>query len=705
MPSDKAGQIEHCTGLPADITDSKAVEERLQLAASVFRHAGEGILVTTLDAEVIEVNQAFTDITGYSREEILGQTPRVLSSGKHDAAFFAEMWRQLIAEGCWSGEIWNCRKSGEMYAQMLTISVVRDLQGRPLRYLGLFLDISQQKEHELRLERVAHYDSLTGLPNRALLADRLRQAMVNARRRNERLALVFLDLDGFKAINDTHGHAAGDKLLIALAGRMTHGLRSGDTLARLGGDEFVAVLIDLKDDNVATPVVERMRAAAAQPVSIDGVVMQVTASLGMSFYPQSDEVDADQLLRQADQAMYQAKTTGKNRILVFNAEQDRDVRGHHEALEAIRRAIANGEFELHYQPKVNMRTGQMIGVEALIRWRHPDRGLLHPAAFMPALSGHALGIELGEWTLTAAMAQIQAWKAAGLVIPVSVNIEAQQIQRPDFVAKLRALLAEHADVGAGELELEVLETSALEDISRVSQVMEACRDMGVGFALDDFGTGYSSLTYLRRLPTSLLKIDRSVVHDMLDDPEDLTILQGVIGLAAAFGKEVLAEGVETLAHGQILLYLGCERAQGYAIARPMAADAIARWLATWRPDPSWLKLALVNRDDLPAIFAMVEHRAWIAEVMAHLRGDRDAPPALDPRHCRFGQWLHQQSTRRCRGEHRKLDAIERLHHEIHDRTHALVALKQCGQTAAALAGGIEIQGLRDRLLGELTKML
>lgn len=705
MTSDKAGQIVHCTGMLADITDSKAVQERLQLAASVFSHAREGIMITTLDATVVEVNQAFTDITGYSREEILGKTPRVLSSGKHDVAFYAEMWRQLTAEGDWTGEVWNRRKSGQTYVQMLTISVVRDLQGLAIRYVGLFSDISLQKEHERRLERIAHYDSLTGLPNRVLLADRLRQAMVNAHRRNEKVALVFLDLDGFKAINDTHGHALGDQLLVALAGRMTHGLRGGDTLARLGGDEFVAVLIDLNEDEAATPVVERLRAAAAQLVSIDGVELKVSASVGVTFYPQIDEVDADQLLRQADQAMYQAKLKGKNRVVVFNVEQGRSIRANHETREAIGRGLLNDEFELHYQPKVNMRTGRLDGVEALIRWRHPERGWLMPAAFMPAVSGHALGIDVGTWTLATAMAQIQTWKAAGRRIPVSVNIEAQQIQSPDFVDRLRALFAGYAGVGAGDLELEVLETSSLEDISRVSRVMEACRDMGVAFALDDFGTGYSSLTYLRRLPTSLLKIDRSVVHDMLDDPEDLTILQGVIDLAAAFGKDVLAEGVETLAHGQILLYLGCARAQGYAIARPMAADAVLPWLATWRPDPSWLNLTLVSRDDLPAIFAMVEHRAWAAEVTAYLRGDRDAPPALHPHHCRFGQWLDQQSTRRSHGEHRNLDDIERLHQEAHARAHALVALKQQGQTAAAQAGCTEIQVLRDRLCADLMKLL
>ena len=686
-------------------TDPAAVQARLQLGASVFDQAYEGIVVTTLDGEVIDVNPAFTTITGYGRDDIVGKTPRLLSSGRHDKAFYAEMWRQLGTAGRWSGEIWNRRKSGEVFVQLLTISLVRDAQGRPLHYLGMFLDVSQQREHERRLDRVAHYDALTGLPNRALLADRLRQAMGVAHRRNEKLALVFVDLDGFKAVNDTHGHAAGDRMLVALAGRMSHGLRSGDTLARLGGDEFVAVLIDLEDDAAAAPVIERLRAAAAQPVSVGGVALRVTASLGVTYYPQDDEVDADQLVRQADQAMYQAKLAGKNRIKVFEPVQDRSLRGPPVAPDTIRRALEAGEFELHYQPKVNMRTGQLVGVEALIRWRHPGRGLLLPAAFMPALSGHVLGNELGEWTLGTAMARIQAWKAAGLQIAVSVNISAEQIQRPDFVARLRALFALHPDVGAGDLELEVLETSSLEDIPKVAQVMQACRDMGVGLALDDFGTGYSSLTYLRRLPTSLLKIDRSVVHDMLDDPEDLTILHGVIGLAAAFGKEVLAEGVETLSHGQILLHLGCERAQGYVIAPPMAGDDIADWFATWRPDPSWLNLARVSRDDLPAIFAMVEHRAWVAEVVAHLRGDRDAPPALDPHHCRFGLWLDQQTTRASGGACRRLDQVGQLHLEIHARALALVAQLQRGDGAAARAGCCEIVALRDRLLGELMKVL
>ena len=315
------------------------MEERLQLATSVFTHAREGIVITTLDGKIIDVNEAFTDITGYSREEVLGKTPRMLSSGKHDQAFYADMWRQLTAEGYWNGEIWNRRKSGEIYIQMLTISAVRDLQGHARQYVGLMSDVSQHREDEFRLEQVAHYDALTRLPNRVLLADRLRQAMAKAHRRSEKLAVVFLDLDGFKAINDTHGHAAGDKLLVALAGRMDHGLREGDTLARLGGDEFVAVLIDLNEIDAATPVVERLRAAAAQPVSIHGVELQVSASLGVTFYPQVDDVDAEQLLRQADQAMYRAKLAGKNRIRVFDAEQDSNVRGPHESLELMRRAL------------------------------------------------------------------------------------------------------------------------------------------------------------------------------------------------------------------------------------------------------------------------------------------------------------------------------------------------------------------------------
>jgi diguanylate cyclase (GGDEF)-like protein/PAS domain S-box-containing protein len=701
---DADGQLQHYTGLIQDVTDKHRDEERLHLAASVFTHALEGIMITTPSGQVLEVNDAFSRITGYSRTDITGQHTRLLSSGRQGKEFYAQMWQSLTEQGRWSGEIWNRRKSGEVYAEMLTISAVRNTAGEVMRYVALFSDISKQKEHEHRLEHIAHYDALTGLPNRVLLADRLRQSMAQTVRRNRQLGLVFLDLDGFKAINDEHGHDMGDQLLMALASRMQQALRDGDTLARLGGDEFVAVLGDLADPETAAPVLERLRTAAAQPVLIDGRTLQVSASLGVAFYPQRTEMDAEQLLRQADQAMYQAKVAGKNRCHVFDDEQDRSIRGHHESLEAIRQGLKAQAFELYYQPKVNMRTGALVGAEALIRWHHPERGLLLPGEFLPLLHHSELSIELGEWVLDAAMAQVVRWKALGLQVPVSVNIDAQHLQRPNFVSRLKALLAVHPQVGPGDLELEILETSALDDIGLVSQLMNDCRDIGVGFALDDFGTGYSSLTYLRRLPAALLKIDQSFVRDLLDDPEDMAILEGVLGLARAFRMQAIAEGVETAEHGAFLLRLGCDWGQGYAIARPMPGSALPTWAAQWQPEPGWKHLRVTPREDLPLLTAVVEMRAWVATLEAHLNGLAPAPPELDPTTCEFGLWLHQQGRVR-HGSQAGYARVDALHQTIHLQAQAMVNQRAQGQAGEALAHLPALHATRHALTVQLLDLL
>ena len=461
-------------------------------------------------------------------------------------------------------------------------------EGEPATRVAM-RDVTAIKAHQSRLEHIAHFDALTNLPNRVLLGDRLRQALAQAQRRSQLLAVAYLDLDGFKAVNDMYGHDAGDQLLVILSARMKQALREGDTLARLGGDEFVAVLAELTHVSDSVPMLSRLLAAAAQPVQFGSMTLQVSASLGVAFFPQPEDVGADQLMRQADQAMYQAKLAGKNRYHVFDAEQDRSVRGHHESLDHIRLALAAREFVLHYQPKVDMGSGHVIGAEALIRWQHPERGLLPPAVFLPVIEDHPLAVEVGEWVIETALTQLDVWHSLGLYIPVSVNVGARQLLQADFVDRLRGILAAHPAVKPGQLELELLETSALEDVAGAFGVIEACRSLGVKFALDDFGTGYSSLTYLKRLPVTMLKIDQSFVRDMLDDPDDLAILQGVIGLAAAFKREVIAEGVETVAHGTLLLQLGCKLAQGYGIARPMPGHEMPDWATLWRPDSAWTK--------------------------------------------------------------------------------------------------------------------
>jgi diguanylate cyclase (GGDEF)-like protein/PAS domain S-box-containing protein len=573
-----------------DITERKQAQDKLKLAANVFTHAREGIIISAPDGAILDVNATFTDITGYAREEVIGQSTRILNSGRQSQEFYQNMWRTLAEQGHWYGEVWNRRKNGEEYAQMITISAVRDEDGEVRNYVALFSDITVQKSHEQQLEHIAHFDALTSLPNRVRLADRMQQAMVQSVRRQKRLAVAYLDLDGFKSVNDRFGHHVGDQLLVAISNRMKQTLREGDTLARLGGDEFVAVLIDLDAAPDTIPMLGRLLNAAAQPIQIGEKCLQVTASVGVTYYPQARDLDADQLLRQADLAMYQAKVAGKNRYHEFDAMQDNSLRMQNEGLERLRQALDHGEFVLHYQPKVNMRSGHVIGAEALIRWQHPERGLLAPALFLPTMEGTPLAVAVGEWVIDTALTQIETWSAQGFTLPVSVNVGAYQLQQADFLDRLRALLVAHPAVSPSWLEFEILETSALEDVLQVSLLIEACAAMGVAFALDDFGTGYSSLTYLKRLRVRTLKIDQSFVRDMLDDADDLAILQGVIGLAAAFRRNVIAEGVETVEHGALLLSLGCEEAQGYGIARPMPPQDLPAWAATWQPDSGWLDL-------------------------------------------------------------------------------------------------------------------
>lgn len=575
-------------GIIHDISKRKLTEEKLKLAASVFSNTREEISITDHTATIVDANDSFTHITGFSREEVIGQNHRILQSDRHSPEFYADMWKTLLEYGYWSGEVWNRRKNGEVYAAMKTISAIRDEDGNTTHYVSLGSDITSMKAHQEALEHIAHYDILTNLPNRSLLSDRLSQAMLQCNRHKKSLAVIFLDLDGFKAVNDRYGHDVGDELLIILSARMKEALREGDSLARIGGDEFVAVLADLSKVEDCEPVLERLLLASSEPVTIGGVIFNVSASIGVTLYPQ-DNVDADLLLRHADQAMYIAKEIGKNCFHLFNTAQDDAIKEQRECLEAIRTALDNHQFVLYYQPKVNMKTGSVIGVEALIRWQHPIRGLLNPIEFLPIIENHPMSIEMGEWVIENTLTQISLWQQKGLNLPIStsVNIAAVQLQQPDFTEKLSELLLAHPDVDPRYLELEVLETSALDDVHHVSKIMNDCMALGVKFALDDFGTGYSSLTYLRRLPANLIKIDQSFVRDMLHDDDDLAIVEGVIALAKSFKREVIAEGVETIEHGTALLKLGCELAQGYGIAKPMPAKNIPEWISNWKQDVNW----------------------------------------------------------------------------------------------------------------------
>ena len=535
---DAAGKPLRVVGTHSDISERKLSENKLKLAASVFSNAREGILNTDASGIIIEVNKTFSLISGYSREEVIGQNPRILQSGHQTPDFYAEMW--------------NRHKSGEFYAELLKISTVQNAKGQVQNYVALFSDITLMKKHQGQLENIVHYDVLTNLPNRVLLAERLNQAIVQSQIYHNSLAVVFLDLDKFKAVNDTHGHDIGDELLVIVSKLMKDALRDVDTLARIGGGEFVAVLPDLEKIQDSQQVLERLLLAASKPIKIGEMVLHVSASIGVSFYPQ-DGKNAGILMRHADQAMYQAKQSGKNCYHLFDSAYDDVVSIRRESLDNTCAAVDRLEFVLLYQPKVNMKTGKVVGLEALIRWQHPVRGLVLPLDFLPIIEDHPISLDMGEWVIDTVLSQISQWQKMGFKLPVSINISTYQLEKVNFVTCLTTLLAAHIDVSPDFLELEVFETSALIDVIQVTTTMHACCAIGVKFALDDFGTGYSSLTYLRRLPVSIIKIDQSFVLGMLDDTDDLAIVKGIISLANTFQREVIAEGVETINHGTELL--------------------------------------------------------------------------------------------------------------------------------------------------------
>ena len=507
-------------------------------------------------------------------------------SSRQGPEVFADLLNTLKLQDHCQGEVWSRRKDGEAYAGLLTISTVRSQEGQVQNYLGIFADITALKKQQDQLDRIAHYDPLTGLPNRILLADRLQRALAMGRRESTSVGILYLDLDGFKAINERFGHDFGDEFLIRISKKIKEVLRDVDTLGRIGGDEFVVLLEGIERPQECMDLADQVLRACAMAGQADSAVARVTASIGMTIFPQ-DDADSEQLLRHADQAMVEAKQTGKNRCQVFDTRQHAAQRSRFDMLDQIALALRNDELVLHYQPKVNMRTGEVIGAEALIRWQHPQRGLLGPASFLPIVEGHLLSDAICEWVFRSALRQMRAWNDGGLQLRISVNVGARQLQQPDFALLLAKILADYPQVNPADLELEVLETSALEDTASVTSIMQECRQLGVTFAVDDFGTGYSSLTYLKRLPAGMLKIDQSFVRDMLTDHEDLAIVQAVIGLAQAFNRHVLAEGVETVVHGIKLLGLGCDLAQGYVISRPLPAKDIPGWITGWKPDPHW----------------------------------------------------------------------------------------------------------------------
>lgn len=582
MPIGKAEGVEPgFVIIQTNISDRKHGERGLRIAASVFDRSHEAIIITDQNNRIMDANPAFARITGYSREEVLGLNPNILSSGRHSSDYYQSMWRSIEKTDHWRGEVWNRRKNGEEFTELLSISRVHLDQPGHYFHVASFSDITALKNHARELNRAANYDDLTGLPNRQLLEERLKSAQEHADRQKRSLSVCYLDIDGFKAINDQLGHDVGDQTLRTVAGRLSHTLRRGDTVARIGGDEFV-LLIQSADP---VPVYQRILAEIGQPIPVNDTFITITASLGASIYP-DDDTDAEGLIRHADQAMYAAKEKGQNQYHIFDPDQDAFRRQRRDQLVDVTRALETSEFELYFQPQVRMADCQVVGFEALLRWNHPEKGRVAPGNFLPALENSHLEIPMGQWVLKEAIRQMNLWRETGEQLAVSINISAPHLMDRNFASYLESYLNSHPDVDPQLITLEVLESTALEDLNRAGNTLARCQSLGLRIALDDFGTGFSSLTYLRTLPINMIKIDQSFIQDMLEDDSDRAIVESVIFMAQRFQHPTLAEGVETMVQAETLRDMGCNLIQGYAVARPMPAAEVLPWLARWREEAS-----------------------------------------------------------------------------------------------------------------------
>lgn len=580
----KAGSSESFIRIAfSDITERKLAEEELRIAAITFE-SQEGVIVTDPKGVILRVNQAFTRHTGYSAAEAVGKTPAMLQSGRQDKPFYDHMWDTLKRKRYWQGVIWNKHKNGKIYAEWLTVSAVTAADGNISHYVGTYSQITQNKEAEAEIHRLAYFDPLTQLPNRRLLLDRLGQALAASKRHMRRGAILFLDLDNFKAVNDTLGHDVGDLLLIEVAQRLHGVVREGDTIARLGGDEFVLLLEDLSGDvqeAVAQVglVGEKVHEIVASPYMLNGIEFTSTTSIGVSLFCNTDE-SVDDLLKHADLAMYQAKKGGRNGLCFFDHGMQATLERRNALERDLRQALAKQQFRLHYQIQVdNLR--HPLGAEVLLRWEHPEHSLVSPRQFIPLAEETGLIVPIGLWVLQTACAQLKAWQHDALTrdLTLAVNVSAKQFRQADFVAQVQRVLLE-SGAPPSQLKLELTESVMLESVEKTISKMRELKLLGVSFAMDDFGTGYSSLQYLKRLPLDQIKIDRSFVRDIITDPSDAAIVQTIIAMTETLGLNVIAEGVETEAQREFLELRGCHAFQGHLFGRPVPLDEFERLLKT-----------------------------------------------------------------------------------------------------------------------------
>ena len=577
------GKPSRIVGLAQDVTERVEAERRLCLWSRVLEQSGEGIFICDPHERILLVNTAFEKLTGFSADEALGKTPRILQSGRQDRAFYADLWRSVAETGAWCGEMWNRRKSGELYVEWLSIGAVRDPKGAVTHYVGIFSDITIRKQAEDRLVHLAHYDALTDLPNRILLLDRLNELIKSAQRNKSKVAVVFIDLDRFKEVNDSLGHEAGDLLLQTLAKRLSGAVRDQDTVARMGGDEFVVLIQGLHEVKDVPMLAQKLLSCLVESVTLNGYELTVTASMGISLYP-DDATNGSELIQNADAAMYQAKDAGRNTYRFYTSDLNLRALEMLSMENSLRRAIERKEFVLHYQPQVDIKSGSVVGAEALIRWNHPDLGLVMPGKFIPIAEERGLIVPIGGWVIEEAARQAAIWHKSGISMPIAVNVSAVQFRQKDFVEELANSVRKHA-ISPDRLELELTESIIMRDAETTIKVLQKLHDIGFQLSIDDFGTGYSSLSYLGRFPIDKIKIDQSFIRAARQDEAAAGIVTAIIALARSLKLKVIAEGVETGEQLEMLRARGCDEAQGFLFSRGLGPEEFQKLAREWKLQP------------------------------------------------------------------------------------------------------------------------